>query len=177
MTHRLDRENIFNFFKAESFIAEINEDNIIIKESRESATLKKLIITSLDKSSKYWLVDTESNAFQLQGKKVENIILEQTTDDILNIIMVELKSGRVRDSEVQNKFKNSLAFVYILLHLLRGKDNQKINVFGILVAQVEKNWNEKHKLNILSSTSIRYMRKSFFTEDSKFSISFNELIR
>lgn len=177
MIHRLDRENIFNFFKAESFIQEINADKIIIEENKENATLKKVIITSLDKSSKYWLVDTESNAFQLQGKKVENIILEQTTDDVLNIMMIELKSGRVRDSEVQNKFKNSLTFVYILLHLLRGKDNQKINVFGILVAQVEKNWNEKNRLNILSSTSIGYMKKSFFTEDVAFTISIDELIR
>ena len=177
MTHKLDRENIFNFFKSESFIAEINEDNIMIEESKESATLKKVIITSLNKSSKYWLVDTESNAFQLQGKKVENIILEQTSDDVLNIIMIELKSGRVRDSEVQNKFKNSLTFIYILLHLLRGKENQKINVFGILVAQVEKNWNEKHRLNILSSTSIRYRKKSFFTEDVEFSIAIDKLIR
>ena len=177
MTHKLDRENIFNFFKAESFIQEIHADKIIIEENRESATLKKFIITSLDKSSKYWLVDTESNAFQLQGKKVENIILEQTEDDVLNIMMIELKSGRVRDSEVQNKFKNSLTFIYILLHLLRGKDNQEINVFGILVAQIEKNWNEKNRLNILSSTSIRYIKRSFFTQESKIEIVYQELIK
>lgn len=177
MTHNLNKQNIFNFFKAQSFIQEIFNDKIIIEENKTEATLKKVTFISLNQNSKYWIIDTESNAFQLQGKKVENIILEQTHNNLLNIIMVELKSSRVKEHEVLNKFKNSLSFVYILLHLLEGKANQKINVFGILVAQKEMNWNKKSNLNIFSSTAISYTKRSFFTKDINIEICFDEIIK
>jgi len=177
MTHSLDKENIFNFFKAQSFIQEIGSSSIEIEEKSKNAKLKKVILTSLNSSSKYWLVDTESNAFQLQGKKVENIVLEHTSDNILNIIMIELKSEKIgNQNKILEKFKNSLTLIYILLNLLDGKDNQKINVFGILVAQEDKKWNEKSTLNILSSTSIRYKKKSFYTQNIEIDIPINELL-
>jgi len=72
--------------------------------------------------------------------------------------------------------ENSLTLIYILLNLLDGKDNQKINVFGILVAQEDKKWNEKSTLNILSSTSIRYKEKSFYTQNIEIDIPINELL-
>lgn len=177
MNHNLDKQNIFNFFKAESFIQEINNDELIIKETKKEAKLKEVKISSLNPHSKYWLLDTESNAFQLQGNKVENIILEQREDGVLNIVMIELKSARVRENEVLNKFKNSLSFVYILLHLLEGKSEQKINVFGILMAQKEMQWNQISNLNIFSSTAIRYTKRSFFTTEPQITLNYNDLIK
>jgi len=177
MTHSLDKENIFNFFKAQSFIQEIGSSSIEIEEKSKNAKLKKVTLTSLNSNSKYWLVDTESNAFQLQGRKVENIVLEHTSDNILNIIMIELKSEKIgNQNKILEKFKNSLTLIYILLNLLDGKDNQKINVFGILIAQENKKWNEKSTLNILSSTSIRYKKKSFYTKGSEIIISIDKLL-
>ncbi len=178
MMHSLDKQNIFDFFKAESFIQEISEDKIIIEENNKSAKLKKIIIRLLDNKSKYWIIDTESNAFQLQGKKVENIILEQTADDILNIIMVELKSEQVgNQNKILDKFRNSLSFIYILLHLLEGKSKQKINIFGILVAQKEMNWNKREHLNIFASTRLRYTKRSFFTANSEVEIKFSDIVQ
>jgi len=175
MNHSLNKQNIFDYFKAESFIKEMSNNKIIIEENKPEATLKKVTLHSLNQNSRYWILDTESNAFQLQGKKVENIILEQTHENVLNIIMVELKSTRVNESEVLNKFKNSLSFVYILLHLLEGKANQKINVFGILVAQKEMSWNEKSTLKLFSSTAIRYTKRSFFTQEGEIEMCFSDL--
>jgi len=177
MTNSLDKENIFNFFKAQSFIQEIGSSSIEIEEKSKNAKLKKVTLRSLNSSSKYWLVDTESNAFQLQGRKVENIVLEHTSDNILNIIMIELKSENIgNQNKILEKFKNSLSLIYILLNLLDGKNNQKINVFGILIAQEDKKWNEKSTLNILSSTSIRYKKKSFYTKSSETIISIDKLL-
>jgi hypothetical protein len=108
MIHNLDKQNIFNFFKAQSFIQEISSNKIEIEEHNKEAKLRKVIIKSLNDKSKYWLIDTESNAFQLQGRKVENIILEQTADNILNIIMIELKSKQVgNQNKILEKFNSS----------------------------------------------------------------------
>lgn len=38
------------------------------------------------------------------------------------------------------------------------------------------NWNSRETLDILSSTSIRYTKRSFFTEESHISIAFNRII-
>ena len=176
MIYEIRKENIFAFFKDKSFIQEINEEFIVIKENKKDAKLRKVEITNLNKDSKYWIIDTESKAFQLQGKKVENIIVEQTKDNILNIIMIELKSARVRESEVQNKFKNSLSFIYILLHLLQHKTTPPIKVFGILFAQKDMRWNDKNTLKIFSSTAIRYIKRSFYTNKNEMSIEIKNLI-
>ena len=178
MSHNLDKQNIFNFFKAQSFIQEISSDIIEIEEDNKGAKLRKVTISSLNDKSKYWLVDMESKAFQVEGRKVENIILEQRDDNILNIIMIELKSENIgNQNRILEKFKNSISFIYILLHLLSGKDNQKIEIFAILVAQEDKNWNEKSSLNIFSSTKLRYTKRSFFTKNSEIEIKFQELIK
>ncbi len=176
MTQNLNKQYIFDFFKAQFFVENINDDSIIIEENEDNATLKQVFIHNLVESSSYWVIDTESNAFQLQGNKVEKIILEQRVDGILNIVMVELKSQRVRESEVFKKFKKSLEFVYILLHLLEGKANQSINVFGILVAQKEMQWNQKATLNIFSATEIDYTRRSFYTQEKQIELNYQDII-
>jgi hypothetical protein len=90
--------------------------------------------------------------------------------------MVEMKSERVRENEVKTKFKNSLELVYILLHLLEGKANQAINVFGILVAQKDMQWNVVDNLNIFSFTSICYTKRSFFTQEAKIELEYQDII-
>ncbi len=175
MTHNLNKQNIFDFFKGSSFVEGV-DSSIVITEEKVDATLKKVTIQNLVKTSQYWIVNTESNAFQLQGNKVEKIILEQTADGILNIVMVEMKSERVRENEVKAKFKNSLELVYILLHLLEGKANQAINVFGVLVAQKDMQWNAINHLNIFSSTSICYTKRSFFTQEAKIELEYQDII-
>jgi len=181
MSHKLNKQDIFDFFRDKSFIEDLDEDTFLIEETKneekEKNPLRYLIITSFNQNSKYWVLDTESSAFQLQGNKVEKILLEETQEGILNIIMIEMKSTNVKPEKIKNKFKNSLSFVYILLHLLEGKSNQNINIFGILVAQKEMNWHHRENLNIFSSTSIRYTKRSFYTEASHLSIAFEDLIK
>lgn len=141
---------IWGIFNKLSYVQSLNMTNLqqistIFTKHIQEQTVKNVTISSLNHNSQYWLVDTESNAFQVQGK------LE--------------------------KFKNSLSFIYILLHLLDGKANQEINIFGILAAQKEMNWNEKSTLNIFSSTSIRYIKRSFFTQNSEIEIDFSDIIK
>jgi hypothetical protein len=179
MIHEIKKENIFNFLKAQSIIEELSSgDNIEINENSKEAHLKKVILTNLNLNSNYWILNTESKTFlEMQGKKVEKVILEQSQDGILNIIMVELKSEKVgNQNKILEKFKNSLSWVYLLLNLLNGKENQKIKVFGILVAQEDKKWNEKSTLKIFSSTSIRYNKRSFYTKESELKIEINRLL-
>ncbi|MFK5977211.1 MAG: hypothetical protein QM493_11985 [Sulfurovum sp.] len=38
-------------------------------------------------------------------------------------------------------------------------------------------WNEKSTLKILSSTAIRYTKRSFFTEENHITIPFDEIIK
>jgi len=179
MIHKIKKENIFNFLKAQSIIEELSSsDTIEIDENSKEAHLKKVILTNLNLNSNYWILNTESKTFlEMQGKKVEKVILEQNQDGILNIIMVELKSEKVgNQNKILEKFKNSLSWVYLLLNLLNGKENQKIKVFGILIAQEDKKWNEKSTLKIFSSTSIRYNKRSFYTEKSELRIEINRLL-
>jgi len=159
MIHELNKLNIFEFLKEESIVEEIIDDTIEIYETDKGARLEKVLLTSLNKKSKYWTINTESKLLNPEGKKVEKVIIEQTDGDILNIIMIELKSGNVSNqSKVLGKFSNSLSWVYLLLNLLHEK--QKIQVFGILISQDNSCiWNEKSKLNIFSSTAIRYIKR------------------
>jgi len=179
MTHEIRKENIFNFLKEELIIEEINShENIEILEQDKKAHLKKVTLSHLSKTSNYWVLNSESKTFlEMQGRKVEKIVLELTEDEVLNIIMVELKSQKVgNQNKILEKFKNSLSWVYLLLNLLNGKQEQKIRVFGILVAQEDKKWNEKSSLNLFSSTSIRYIKRSFYTTESEFTIEIQKLI-
>ena len=65
----------------------------------------------------------------------------------------------------------------LLLNLLYGKENKEIEIFGILAAQKNKNWNTKSDLYILNSTSIRYIKRSFFTTESYLDLNYNELVK
>jgi len=177
MTHEINKEKIFKFLKEKSIIKEVATDkDIIVEENSKGAKLKKVTFSSLNKSSKYWIFNTES-AFQPQGRKVEKIILEQQEDGILNIIMIELKSEKVgNQNKILEKFKNSLSWIYILLNLLDGKQGQKIRVFGILISQDNSiEWKKKDKLNLFSSTSIRYVKRSFYTTDSEMNMKINRV--
>ena len=176
MTHEIDRLNIFDFLKEAFIVEEIsNREHLEIREKEKNAKFEKLILTNLNKHSKYWLINTEAHTFQPQGKKVEKIILELTEDKILNIILIELKSEKVNQTDIDNKFKNSLSWVYILLNLVHQK--QKIKVFGILVAQKEVNWNLKSTLKLFSSTAIRYIKRSFYTTENRLTLEIQQLIK
>ena len=61
--------------------------------------------------------------------------------------------------------------------MLSGKENQDIEDYGILIAQNNKKWNEKANLNIFNSTSIRYVKRSFFTENSSLVIDYDDMIK
>ena len=87
-----------------------------------------------------------------------------------------MKSTKVSEIKVLEKFEKSLTWTYLFLNLLNGKENQKIKVYGILVAQKRKNWNSKETLNILSSTAIRYIKRSFFTPNKEVEIKLNEIL-
>ena len=180
MSHEINKQNIFNFLKAESIIIEINvttEIEILESKNIETDKLQVVKLTTLNSTSKYWKLDPETTTFlQSKNKKVESIILEHTNDGTLNIILLEMKSKKLKETDVEEKFKNSLSWVYILLNLLDGKENQKIKVYGILVAQKNMNWNKNDTLNILSSTSIRYKKKSFYTPDTSIDIPINDLL-
>lgn len=179
MTHNISKENIFNFLKAQSIIEEIsNKENIEINETDKNAKLKRVTITNLNQNSKYWVLNTEANTFQPQGKKVEKIILEQTENNILNIILIELKSNKINQSDIIEKFTNSLNWLYILVNLLHNKQNQKIKVFGILISQNETiKWNETSTLRVLSSTSIRYIKRAFYTSLKENNLTLQELLK
>jgi len=183
MSHNISKQNIFDFLKAESVIIEIppsNNIHIIEEKNLNTTKLQKVNITALNNTSKYWQLNPETPTFlQPNSKKVESIILEQTESDILNIFLVEMKSGRINrstENDISEKFSASLSWVYLLLNLLNNKENQEIKVFAILVAQQNKNWNSRETLNILSSTSIRYKKKSFYTSNIEIDIPFVDLL-
>ena len=178
MIHKICKKNIFDFLGEQKIIEKILVKNDIeIFETDNNAKLQKVTITNLNQNSKYWTLNLEANSFQPQGNKVEKVIFEQN-EDILNIILVELKSGNVsNESRVIKKFKNSLTWTYILLNLLNNEQHQNIKVFAILVAQEDKNWNKKETLNILSSTKIKYTKRSFFTTENKIDIDYQDLIK
>ena len=175
MTHEINKENIFEFLKEVSIVEEVsNRETLEIKENDKNAKFKKLSLTTLNESSQYWLLNTEASSFQPQGKKVEKIILELREDRVLNIILLELKSESVNQTDVEKKFKNSLSWVYLLLNLVHQQ--QKIRVFGILIAQKDVKWNMKSTLKLFSSTSIRYIKRSFYTSQNEVELEINTLL-
>jgi hypothetical protein len=179
--HSIKKENIFHFLKAESIIEDMTASNSIeIVETLNIGTnnLSKVTIKDLNPTSKYWRMDSENGTFfEPNSKKVENVILEQTQDGVLNIILIEMKSTTVSEVKVLEKFEKSLTWTYLFLNLLSGKQNQKIKVYGILVAQKNKNWNTKETLNILSSTAIRYTKRSFYTPNSEVEIKLDDILK
>lgn len=180
MIARINKIKIFNFLKAESIVQEISSSSIKFLEHKNEITstcLQEIEINNLVATSTYWKIDPETFTFlQLNGKKVDGVILEQTYDGFLNIILVELKSKTVTPSAIVEKFEKTLSWIYLLLNLLGNKENQKIRVFGIMIAQINKNWNHKETLNIFSSTNIRYIKRSFYTEKTSDSFSYTDLI-
>jgi hypothetical protein len=59
---------------------------------------------------------------------------------------------------------------------LEGKANQAINVFGVLVAQKDMRWNVVDNLNIFSFTSICHTKRSFFTQEAKIELEYQDII-
>jgi len=172
------KENIFNFLKAQNIVISINPKSTIeIKEYKNIGIdkLQKVTLTNLNPNSRYWILNPETTEFlSPHGKKVENIIIEEDENSLINIFLIEMKSWSVIESDILKKFKISLSWVYLLLNLL-DHSKQEIKVYGILFAQKDLNWNRKDTLNILSSTSIRYIRKSFFTTSTTIEIEYNNL--
>jgi len=182
MSHIVNKQNIFDFLKSKSIIIEISSaSDINISEDKNIGTdrLQKVNLTNLNSTSKYWQLNPETTTFlQPKGKKVESIVIELMADNNLNIFLIEMKSKCIRRStinDIEEKFSISISWIYLLLNLLNHEINQNIKVFGILVAQKNMNWNSRETLNILSSTSIRYKKKSFFTEDTEYTIDINNL--
>ncbi len=177
MTHKIKKQNIFNFLKAQGIIKEIKNNTQILETSKDS-NLKELNILNLNKSSNYWQFQTENNTFlEPKTKKVDGIIIEETSEKKLRIVLIELKSKKFIESEIIEKFEQSLSWIYLLLNLLKDKENQDIELFGILVAQTDKKWNLKSDLNIFNSTSIRYIKRSFFTTNSSLDVNYDDLIK
>lgn len=177
MTHKIKKQNIFNFLKAQGIIKEIKNTTKIFETTADSS-LKELNILNLNKSSNYWQFQTENNTFlEPKTKKVDGVIIEETSEKILRIVLIELKSKKIIEHEVIEKFEQSLSWIYLLLNLLYGKENKEIEIFGILAAQKNKNWNTKSDLYILNSTSIRYIKRSFFTTESYLDLNYNELVK
>ena len=176
---RLDKNKIFTFLKAKIIIEEHNvSQSIIVNEkNNEGKSLSKCIIKNLDNQSKYWTLNPENVHIAPTGKKTEVIILEYTNDKILNIVLFEMKSKSFENSDIRKKFESSLSWVLLLLNLLENKQGQKIKVFGILVAQKDKKWNKYESLKIFESLSVDYIKRSFHTLDSIFTVDYQELIR
>ena len=177
MKHSIEKNNIFKFLKAESIVKSIDcsQPIEIIETKNTSSGSKSVKIQNLNCDSKYWLLNPENNTFiESKKKKVERILLEEANEQ-LNIFLIEMKSTRVNKADVEEKFKYSLSWIYILLNLLNHSEKRNIKVYGIIVAQKKLNWNENDTLNILSSTSIRYKKKSFYTNNSIYTINFNEM--
>lgn len=180
MIHKIKKDNIFNFLKSESIVKLINDDFILIEESKNevfTGCLCNVKIENLNATSNYWQLNPETLSFlELNGKKVDGVIIEEKQNGTLNISLIELKSKTVTPSDIIEKFEKTLSCVYLLLNLLNGKEDTRIRVFGILIAQKNKTWNEKEDLNILSSTSIRYIKRAFHTTNTSDVFQYNDLV-
>lgn len=183
MTYNISKQKVFDFLKAESIVEEIEVNSLfeIIESKIESQNgLNKVILKMNNSDSKFWKVHLENSTgasrfLEPIGKKVDSIILQEL-GDTLNIILIELKSKTIKESDIKEKFEMSLSWIYLLLNLLNNKENQKIKVFGILIAQKNKKWNQKDTLNIFNSTSIRYLKRSFHTTSTEIELNFQDFI-
>lgn len=177
MTHNIKKQNIFNFLRAQKIVQEIKSSTQIF-ETNPNSFLTELNITNLNSKSNYWQILTENKTFiEPNSKKVDGIIIEETEDKKLKIVLIELKSKDFKYTDIIDKFEKSISWVYLLLNLLGGKENKEIQVYGILVAQKNVNWNEKGNLTIFNSTSIRYIKRSFYTTETSLNIDYNEMIK
>lgn len=177
MIHKIKKQNIFNFLKAQGIVKEINHSTKFL-ETAPNSFLTELNIMNLNTTSTYWQILAENKTFlEPTSKKVDGIIIEETKEKNLRIVMVELKSKVFKNSSVIDKFEQSLSWIYLLLNLLNGKENKEIEVYGILIAQKNVNWNEKSDLNIFNSTSIRYIKRSFYTTNNSFNINYDEFVK
>ena len=179
MKHKIKKVNVFNFLKAESIIVEISPNSAIVKESANelaSGCLQEVTLNLDIEGSKIWQMKTESGTFlEPNSKKVDSIILLEK-DGMLHIVLIELKSTKIKNTDIFEKFEKSISWVYLLLNLLNGKEEQDIKVYGVLVAQRNKNWDEMDDLQIFSSTNIRYKKKSFHTTNTSMNINLSDII-
>ena len=147
LIHKIDKQNIFNFLKAENIVKMINDDYIeIIEDNNQNKqdALYKVIIVGLNDNHKYWEVTPENSTYIKSSKPTEKVILEQT-DDILNIIFIEMKSKNSKN--IPKKFERTLSWLYLLLNLLDGKQNQKVKIYYIICKLSKaKNTTKKEKV-------------------------------
>ena len=95
MNHKIKKQNIFYFLKSQGIVREIKNSTKIL-ETTPNSFFTELNINGLNQSSIYWQFQIENNTFlEPKTKKVDGIIIEQTSKNILRIVLIELKSKKV----------------------------------------------------------------------------------
>lgn len=177
MIHKIDKQNIFNFLKSENIVRKINDGFVEIIEEKNKNKLDilyKVSIKNLNKNNQYWEINPENPTYIRSSKPTERVILEQT-DDILNIVFIEMKSKISKD--ISQKFERTLSWLYLLLNLLDGKQNQKVKVYYIVCKLSDvQNQTKKEKVQIFSSTEIRYNKKWFYSKDKEMEVEWKNMI-
>ena len=160
--HILDRQLLFNYFKTQGIVEEIQvsiENNSIrIYESKNSINggLYEIVITDLAESCKYWLLNPENDTtFESKKCKTDRVLLIWS-ENILQVVLIEMKSsGKPDKAYITEKYKHTLEWAYCLLSLLRGKENNTIKVKTVLCCQNQTiDWKNPIKNNIFDSTTI-----------------------
>ena len=163
MNCKIEKQLLFDFFKAQGIIEEKNKYIEIIEEKNKDKpnTLKKLKIENLDSNNRYYKINPE-NPYIKPNKQTECVIIEYNEQsDFMNIVFVEMKPKKVKLHEVLKKFERTFSWLYLLFNLLNDKEGKEFRVYFLLCKYSNTQKNDevcKSKINIFHNLTVKYIR-------------------
>ena len=177
---KIKKQQIFDFFKAEKIVKEIENDVNIFEKNNESRenVLKKVKIINLNSNNIYFEINPENPTYIKPNKPTEKVIIEDD-NDYMNIIFIEMKPLK-GGKGIQKKFERTFSWLYLLFNLLKNKENKQMKVFYILCKYSDSfvdNSVCKDFIDVFHNLRVKYIKKIYYSNGKeKIILNWNELI-
>ncbi len=170
--------HLIEFINKNLFIQKLDKLSVV-EENQKNNSLKELNINfDLDgEFIKFEIENLKDNLliFEIKPKKAETILLH-INENIVNIILIEMKSTNCNTSSVSKKFKNSITWLFTLMSFTKKYQDKKLNIYCFIANQQSNCKYDYKKIKILESTIIPIKRvKHSFSSSEKIDINLSEI--
>jgi len=175
----IKKQQIFDFFKAEKIVKEINNNIDIFEKNNESRknVLKRVEIINLNSNNNYFEINPENPTYIKPHKSTEKVIIEDN-NSYMNIIFIEMKP--LNGKGIQKKFERTFSWLYLLFNLLKNKENKQMKVFYILCKYSDSSVDNtvcKDFIDVFHNLRVKYIKKIYYSNGKeKIKVDWNELI-
>jgi len=161
----INKQQIFDFFKAENIVKEIKDNIKIFEENNKnkSNVLKEVNMVGFLPNKRYFEIDPENPTFIKPNKPTERVIIEDN-DQYMNVVAIEMKP--IKSKGIIRKLERTFSWLYLLFNLLEGKENKQIRLFFVLCKYSNKKMNNvtcKSYIDIFHNLRIKYIKKIYYS--------------